>query len=123
LADSRASFENFNDFYHRWREEEGFESNGFGVCWFPAAILYASKAKTVVEVARVTIHLASGPGDGRIAIEETGQLTAEIFHLDFKADFQDYRHDPCSGSLVVSGYSQKMGGRYSVKISPKLPRP
>lgn len=50
---------------------------------------------------------------GNITIEEGKKLTSELVHLDFKANFQNYRFS--DGILTVTGSSNKLG-EYTVEI-------
>jgi hypothetical protein len=54
---------------------------------------------------------------GKVSLDETDDLTADDFHLDFFPRFQTYKLDS-EENLVVSGSSEKMHGAYTVKIQP-----
>ena len=56
---------------------------------------------------------------GHIRLAERGELTANIFHLDFDQKYQNYSFN--GHSLVICGKSDKMMGEYEVIITPISP--
>jgi hypothetical protein len=120
VARSQGPFRHLFDFVEHWKDRDGFDSDGGSHCWFPVIVHYETGAKAATVASKVRIFRGSGPNDGRVEIEESGKLTVEDFRLGFKADYQDFRFDSRSGSLIVTGSSPKMGGPYSVTISPQL---
>lgn len=61
--------------------------------------------------------------DGDISIYSKGILQAETHHLGFNAKWQTYKYDKNDNAIVVTGNSAKMGGDYSVRISPNGTKP
>ena len=64
--------------------------------------------------------LFDGYEQGRIDIDEMGELTVEDFHLRFSPDFQSFTFDTDNDTLVVEGSSPKMGGDYMVRMHPRV---
>lgn len=104
------------DFIYYWSEIPGLSINRHGLCSFKADIEYRYRGNVVTGPTQVTIP-RTGREDGQVNLGETGILDSNIFHLDFSPDFQTYRLDD-QKCLVVSGSSQKMGGKYEVSITP-----
>lgn len=105
------------DFADHWRKSPGFDIAPTGNCTFEANVVYSFNGKEVEEATFVTI-IRNGFEDGKVSIREAGALIAELFHLDFSPDFQEFRYRDRDGSFIVTGDSQKMRGPYEVTISP-----
>ncbi len=63
------------------------------------------------------VHIVrAGYNYGDMRLEENGELNDNYIHLFFKERFQNYKFDPTSSSLIVTGSSDKMNGDYKVVI-------
>lgn len=72
---------------------------------------------------KLRAYVGSGPDDGRIDIDDTNKATIDDFHLQFHARWQKYRYDESDSALLISGASDKVGGDYSLRITPTIERP
>jgi len=95
----------------------GIESDSFGNLYFEALAEYRSPARNATEITNIII-IRNGYQDGEIALDETGDFSANTYHLNFTADFQDYVFSNSDNKLTINGNSSKMGGKYSVSIHP-----
>lgn len=105
-------------FGQHWRNHLNFEILPVGNYVFPAQVTYEYSRKSVTELTTCTV-IRNGYEDGKISLEERGILSSKIFHLDFADDFQMYKFEKSTFSLIVTGNSQKMGGSYKVTILPQ----
>ncbi|WP_022966493.1 hypothetical protein [Denitrificimonas caeni] len=108
--------ESFNA-VHDLMEAHNLKSDQFGNLNFEAFVEYHSSAGSASEVTAVRI-IRNGYQDGQISLEESGDLVAENYHLDFTTQYQKYSFSEVDNKLFVSGNSPKMGGKYNVAISP-----
>lgn len=67
--------------------------------------------------------VGAGLSDGNIDIADITKVRIEEFHLSFKPAFQEYEYDRSDHSLLVSGESTKMGGKYQLRIKPNIEEP
>jgi hypothetical protein len=105
-----------SDFLHDF----DFENDSAGTFSFRAMVAYDAASKSKCR-ARVETHVRAnllGYDDGVVHIDEAQGLKVKSHHLEFRPDFQDYVYDRKGEALVISGKSAKMGGSYSVKITP-----
>ncbi|MFC3283058.1 hypothetical protein [Litchfieldella rifensis] len=102
---------------HDFMDAHEIESDQVGNLNFRAFVEYSSPSKNVSEITNVKI-IRNGYQDGQIIVEESGDLVAENYHLVFTTQYQKYRFLQEGEKLSVVGDSQKMGGGYSVAISP-----
>lgn len=99
-------------------ESHNLKKDQFGNLHFEAFVEYQSNIKNTSEITSVTI-IRNGYQDGQIKLDEEGDLNSDDFHLDFDIKYQSYRFSKENNSLLISGNSPKMSGKYSVLISPK----
>ena len=85
---------------------------------FKAQVNYRSHKTTTVEQTFVRIFLSGYGTDGNIEILEEGDLVAENYHLGMVPAFGTYTLDEATGELVVRNSSPKMGGAFTVRITP-----
>jgi len=100
-----------NDFMNA----NSIDGDQFGNLKFSAFIEYSSSARNISQITDVTI-IRNGYDDGKIRLMEAEELVAEDFHLDFSTQYQTYSFFDNDKKLLVSGSSQKMGGKYKVSI-------
>ncbi|HDY8086521.1 hypothetical protein F6X00_10845 [Vibrio vulnificus] len=91
------------------------EKDSFGHCEFQAFVEYKSQVINATELTTVKF-IRNGYNDGDIQLTESGDLTAEDFHLDLSTRYQTYSFNAVEQSLNVLGNSPKMGGDYTIKI-------
>ncbi|AJA68682.1 hypothetical protein MODO_0242 [Myroides odoratimimus] len=53
-------------------------------------------------------------GYGKVALEEGNIIHPDNFHLDFDTDYQEYKFE--NNTLIITGESSKMGGKYKVEL-------
>lgn len=102
---------------HDFMDAHNIKTDQSGNLHFKAFVEYRSPARNTSEIADIKI-IRNGYQDGQISIEETGDLAAEDYHLDFTTQYQKYNFSKDDGKLFVAGNSAKMCGKYSVTISP-----
>jgi hypothetical protein len=102
---------------HDFMEKYDIKSDQFGNLSFQALVEYKSPARNSTEVTGVTIS-RNGYNDGSIGIDETSDMSANDYHLDFTTDYQQYRYSDEKEKLIITGNSPKMGGGYSVSLLP-----
>ncbi|WP_277809707.1 hypothetical protein [Chromohalobacter canadensis] len=102
---------------HDFKDAHDLETDQVGNLDFRAFVEYRSPSRNASEITNVKI-IRNGYQDGQISIEESGELVAENYHLDFTTQYQKYRYCEEGKKLSVAGGSPKMGGKYSVAISP-----
>lgn len=113
-----SGFTEIYDFGEEWRNTTNFQVMPVGNFLFNAKITYKSKSRgTEREDCTVQI-IRNGMQDGEINIYANGVLKSETHHLGFSEKWQKYEFDNNDGALVITGKSPKMGGEYSVRISP-----
>lgn len=118
-----SAFTEIYDFGEEWRKTKNFQVMPTGNFLFAANITYKSLARgTEREDCTVQI-IRNGMQDGEINIYANGDLQSETHHLGFSEKWQNYEFDNNDGALVVTGNSPKMGGKYSVRISPNGSEP
>lgn len=105
------------DAIHDFMKAHNLDGDQFGNLQFEAFVEYRSPARNTSKITNVKI-IRNGYQDGKISLEETGDLIAKDYHLDFTADYQEYQFSEEDEKLSVSGTSSKMGGKYNVAISP-----
>lgn len=116
MLDTKENFLAIHHFVEYWRGQGGVEINPVGNGRFEALVSYNSRFGT--QNFRTNVRLMrSGYDDGKILLEEKGELVAEAFHLDFSARWQGVRFHEETNSLIVTGSSDKMG-QYQVQITP-----
>ena len=107
-------------FVDHWRDRESFTVAATGNCSFAAFITYEFADGEISAETTVTI-IRNGYKEGMISLAEGPTLSAELFHLDFSRDYQNYSYRKSDHSLIVRGGSQKMRGDYRVVIIPCAP--
>lgn len=113
-----SAFSEIYDFGDEWRNTTNFQVMPVGHFLFAAKITYKSMSRGT-ERADCTVQIIrNGMQDGEINIYANGDLQSETHHLGFSEKWQNYEFDNNDGALVVTGNSPKMGGKYSVRISP-----
>jgi hypothetical protein len=120
-----AIFANYSEgwkFVEQWRKNPGFIRHDSGVREFPALVIYSWKTRSITETTTVQLRIVGYGEEYQIDIAETNNLSVEEFHLKLKADFQVYSYNEDRHSLIVTGDSQKMGGKYKIEIIPSLSR-
>lgn len=103
---------------HEFMETHNLDRDSFGNLHFSAIVEYRSPSRNLSEITNVKI-IRNGYDDGKISLNETDELLAEEYHLDFTLHFQDYKFSKSDKKLTVMGDSPKMGGKYSISISPQ----
>lgn len=122
-----ASISELSAFRMYWRDSDGYpkENSGNDHIFMPVIVTYRwndlTKKRQFSTVFRAAI--GSGPEDGRVDLDEIDGVSIDDFHLRFVPRYQVYEFDATSSSLTISGTSGKMGGRYEVEITPKIPEP
>jgi hypothetical protein len=92
---------------------------------YPVNVIYIWKNGR----SKITFHtefcafIGAGPDEGMVDLDETSKVSVDTFHLRFRPAFQKYSYDRFDHSLVISDTSQKMGGRYEVRITPNIEEP
>ncbi len=109
------SFLAIHNFVERWRDQI---TDNFGKCIFKCLVNYNSNLGIKTFTTRVTIH-RSGYDDGKVSLEESGEVVSERYHLDFSANYQEMEFDNSTNSLIIKGQSPKMGV-YRVQIIPTV---
>lgn len=111
--------DNFSNFeaLHDFIESHEFEQHPNGNRFFDALVDYSSSKKSIAIKTGVRIFRTAGLHDGKIALTEQDNFTADDFHLDFSADFQTYKFEAKKANLTITGKSPKMGS-YTVVITP-----
>ena len=99
-------------------EHHTLDSDSVGTCRFSAFVDYESAIRGVTTDTNITI-MRHSIKDGNVELEEQANMDADSYHLDLSAKFQQYGFFKNSGKLQISGYSQNMGGDYTVTIFPK----
>ena len=103
---------------HEFMETHNLDKDSFGNLHFSAIVEYRSPFRNLSEITNVKIT-RNGYDDGKISLDETDELLADEYHLDFTLHFQDYKFSESNKKLTVIGDSSKMGGKFSVSISPQ----
>ncbi|MBY8927866.1 hypothetical protein J1G34_02305 [Pseudomonas sp. Wu6] len=111
------------DFGEAWRGTENFKIMPVGNYVFRANIFYNSVAYGAQKADCTVLIVRNGMQDGDINIYEAGPLKVLTHHLGFKVGRQTYTYDATDDSLLIAGSSGKMGGSYSIKISPNRSAP
>ncbi len=107
-----------NDFLKHW-DTLGVDLRDSGVgLYFKAQVNYRSPKFKVVEQTFVRILLSGYGTDGNIEIIERGDLVVENFHLGMVPAFGTYTLDKATGELGFRNSSPKMGGAFTVQITP-----
>ena len=107
------NFMELSTFCDEWRDFENFNPS-----FFSATVIYNS-VKYGRETEKCTINVYRAiPRDGNIVILSNGVLQSETHHLEVSPIFQTYQFDEDDASLVIRGNSEKMGGNYSIKLTP-----
>jgi hypothetical protein len=115
------NFDELFEFRMYWQDKPGFRVLSRAErSEFPAIIRYSWSNESKTFRSDVSVNHHAGPEDGEINIVETSSVTVEKFHLRFIPKWQQYRFHRDSGSLVISGRSDKMKGNYEVEITPDL---
>lgn len=110
-----------------WSRSEDYPPENFGnnVVHVPVAVHYSwangRAERTFTSTFRAFI--GSGPSDGNVDIDDVNDVEIEEFHLAFKPGYQKYKFSERDHSLTISASSPKMGGRYTVKITPTIGGP
>ena len=108
-------------FIDEWRRQDGFEIDvASGQMIFSAVIEYTAKGDKLKHHTRVVIRRSSGPEDGNISLVENRRLNKEDWYLDFSPRSQDYYYTANTKRLRIVGNSDKMGGDYTVEITPTV---
>lgn len=107
-----------NDFTNHWHDNGiDLRSNDVGL-YFKAQISYSSPNRSIVERTDVRVRLSGYGTDGMIDIIETENLTVNDYHLRILPPFGTYKLLISTGEMVISNESEKMGGKYSIRILP-----
>src|SRR5215213_6276259 len=107
------------DFIDKWKGRDGFESDvTSGQMMFPAVVEYTCGGTKLKHHTRVVIYRFGGIDDGKISLEENHRLNKDDWHLDFNPRSQDYYFQTSTKRLRIVGDSDKMGGNYTVEITP-----
>lgn len=113
-----SGFLEINKFGQAWRGTQNFQVTSTGNFIFSANVAYNSSSRGT-ERAGCTVQIfRNSMKDGEIEIYESGGLRSETHHLNFSEKWQEYLFDKSDESLLITGSSPKMGGEYSVRISP-----
>jgi len=107
------SFIAIRDFVKKWDEQIVDRNSN---CRFKCLVNYNSSNGTTTFPSKATI-IRSGYDDGKVSLEEYGEVVSEKYHLDFSANCQDLEFDDTTNSLIIKGKSAKMG-TYKVQITP-----
>jgi len=97
--------------------EHKLTKDSFGHCEFRGFVEYTSCLRNTFEITTIKF-VRNGYNDGDIQLTESGELNSDDFHLDFSTDYQKYAFNTADSSLVISGSSRKMGGKYHVTLKP-----
>jgi len=120
------SYSELGDFINHWQKSAEYppQNRGNTSLSFPISLIYESQGGRANAAfnTEVRIYVGSGPDDGLVRLYEAPGLTAELYHLDLSAQYQEYKFINSSGSLEVKGKSSKMG-TYVVTITPTLQAP
>lgn len=107
-----------SEFREEWDGTPNFQVMSAGHLFFCADITYISE-KRGEETGQCSVQIIrNGMQDGNINIVEGDGFTSEKHHLGLTAKFQKYEFDTDDKSLVITGSSPKMGGAYSIRLSP-----
>lgn len=106
------------DFGKVWRDTDNFTVMPKGNYLFNANIVYTSERRGTEKETCTVMMIRHGRQDGEINIYENGILTAETHHLGLNHKFQDYKFNEKDESFTITGKSSKMGGEYSIRITP-----
>ncbi|WP_338513628.1 hypothetical protein VRC24_19560 [Pseudomonas poae] len=101
-----------------WRDTSNFSVLAKGNFLFNANIVYTSEGRGIEKESCTVMMIRHGRQDGEINIYENDILTAETHHLGLNHKFQDYKFNKKDASFIIKGTSEKMGGDYSIKITP-----
>ncbi len=107
-----------DDFGDAWRGSIRFNVTSVGNYEFGAKILYRSNARGFEQQDCGVRIIRNGFQDGFVIIKPRGLLKTRTHHLNFDPAFQEYEYDEEDADLIVTGDSPKMGGDYTVIISP-----
>jgi|SRR5215218_1390588 len=108
------------DFIDKWKGRDKFESDAaIGQMIFPAVIEYTCARSKLKHHTRVVVHRSSGD-DGKISLEQNRRLSHDEWHLDFSPRSEDYYFETSTKRLRIVGDSDKMGGNYTVEITPTV---
>lgn len=116
MADNSKNFSAIYEFVEYWRTGGKLKVNPLGNCKVTAQITYDSNLGTQIFQTKVSIT-RKGYDDGKIALDETSEIVAEDYHLDFSAKFQTVSFNKKTKSLIIKDSSAKMG-KYQVDIMP-----
>jgi len=97
--------------------DHNIKSDQVGNLEFEGIAEYRSSARNATEETVIRI-IRNGYDDGAIILSEVGDFSVNDYHLDFTPKYQKYVYSNDDNKLVIHGNSPKMGGRYSVSISP-----
>lgn len=114
------SIQEINAFGSAWQAKKGFKVSAVGNYEFMAKVTYVSREQGEQTETCVIKIVRNGVQDGKISISEEGVLHPDTHHLDFLANYQTYTFDKATKALVVSGASDKMGGKYTVTLLPQV---
>ena len=116
MLDTRKNYEAIFNFVEHWRDVGLMEVNPYGNSNCKAQVSYNSLLGTQKYKTNVTL-IRNGYDDGRISLDEIGDLLSEDYHLDFTARIQTVCFSKKTKKLTVKGRSPKMG-EYKVVITP-----
>jgi hypothetical protein len=104
------------DFWANSQDKDWLAVSPVGNISFMATVTI--KAQTASCSEQTTVRICrNGIDDGMISLDESGDLTAEVFHTSYKPIGKaSCRYRKARGSLLISGQSQKLGV-YEVEIT------
>lgn len=118
---SETEFDNLQaliDFQHSWEDESfSLEAAGPGLHFY-AQVDYTSPNRSISEQTNVRAFLSGFKETGQLDIEETSRMPVELYHLRISRSFGEYLFDSESRELIISNKSDKMGGKYTIRILP-----
>ncbi len=112
------SFDAIDRFVAHLEERAGLDLDRYGNCRFRCLVNYVSEVAQQTFQTNATI-IRSGLDDGKISLEDAGDLAADNFQLDFLAHRVRIVFDRCMACLLVVGKSARLGN-YQVRVTPIL---
>jgi hypothetical protein len=111
------SMQALDHFIEHWRDRPSFLVDLFGNSTFRAQVAYQSPVTndSHYTVVRIRKH---GSDRGKITLRKEPGLFTGFPHTDFLPPRHAYVYDHANHALCVHGYSDKLGGKYQVTITP-----
>lgn len=122
--DKEKSTQAVSDFVTHWRGSDRAKELPKGDFRIKSSVTYMFKRtpqrKLQVITDWTTVHFhRHGMSDGKIGIDDSGNINHENCHMEFNKVWQNYRFDKKSKILVIEGTNSIKMGEFTVQIDPR----